>query len=136
MGQHRADVRLGLSVLGEGVAGVIVVLIAVLHGQLFTVPAPWRRTAAVGQGYQLAAYCPHWATHMHVQGCDAGGHGIESFGCNLNISSVFATDFHVRCTLNIWIPDKYPTYLFITTSLFNVEGFPYMVFYFSPCAGL
>lgn len=82
MGQHRADVRLGLSVLGGGVAGVMVVFIAVLHRQLFTVPTPWRRTAAVGQGYQLAAYCPHGATHMHVHGCDGSGHTIESLGCN------------------------------------------------------
>ena len=81
--QHRADVGLAFSVLGEGVAGVIVVLVAVLHRQLFTVPAPWRRTAAVGQGYQLAAHCPHWATHMHVYGCDGGGaHDTGSPGCN------------------------------------------------------
>ncbi len=65
MRQDRADIRLGLSILGESVAGVIVVLVVFLHGQLFTVPAPRRRTTAVGQGYQFAAYCLHWATHMH-----------------------------------------------------------------------
>lgn len=64
VGQERADIRLGLGVLGEGFAGVVVFSVF-LHGQLFTVPAPRRRTAAVGQGYQLAAHCPHWATHMH-----------------------------------------------------------------------
>lgn len=65
MGQDRADIGLGLSVLGKSVAGVVAVLVVFLHGQLFTVPAPRRRTATVGQGYQFAAHCLHWATHKH-----------------------------------------------------------------------
>lgn len=74
MGQIRADVGLGLSVPAEVAAGVVAVLVGFLHRQLFTVPAPRRRTAAEGQGFQFAAHCPHWATHMHGHGCDGGGH--------------------------------------------------------------
>lgn len=69
VGQDRTNVRLSFGVLGENIAAVIV-LIVFLHGQLFTVPAPWRRTTAVGQDYQLVAHCLHCAAQMHGHGCD------------------------------------------------------------------